>query len=188
MSLRACRRTLACMAVAACSPMTPAIAAAPQDSGMVAEIPLIAGWFEGQPVYYITTDVSDPDAARQAGANYVPKLANALPAEPKTPGQRVATDRIYGFTNFKQGSVLPSRPMPIGASNTDQNYSPLWQVHKVSWLAGKTPRVLRSEEEVLQAQEQGEVTISATGIVANCPVVSSTPGGPLPHVRLKNLK
>ncbi|KAF1039799.1 MAG: hypothetical protein GAK35_03613 [Herbaspirillum frisingense] len=148
------------------------------------ELPLISGWFEGKPVRYVTTDVSDRQAAAEMGANYVPRLANAIPPQPPTPGQKSAVERIYSFVNVRQGGVLPSLPQPTGSANADPNYSPLWQVHKVIWQAGRTPRVLKSEEEILAAEEAGEVAIEKTGIIVNCPVVISDYGS-LPHVRVK---
>lgn len=149
------------------------------------ELPLVSGWYEGRVVQYITTDVSDKDAAKRMGANYVPRLAYALPAQPRVPGQPSAVERIYSFTNFKQGGVLPSIPEPTGADSTNQNYSPLWQVHTVTWLPGQQARVLRSEEEVLAAADKGQVAIKPTNIVVNCPVLFSEQGGALPRIKIK---
>ena len=148
------------------------------------ELPLISGWFQGKVVHYVTTDVSDANAAKEMGANYVPRLANAIPAQPRQPGQGSAIERIYSFGNFKQGGVLPSLPEPAGAGNTDRNYSPLWQVQKVNWVAGHVPRVLKSEEEILEAADRGEVTITQTNIVVNCPVIFSPQGGLLPGAKV----
>ncbi len=41
----------------------------------------------------------------------------------------------------------------------------------VAWAAGKTPRVLRSADEVKKAAATGEVTIAKTATVVNCPVL-----------------
>lgn len=171
------------------APLWAALALAPvpasaQPAADTVELPLISGWYEGKPVRYVTTDVSDRKAAAEMNANYVPRLANAIAAQPTAPGQKSAVERIYSFANFHQGGVLPSLPMPTGSGNADPNYSPLWQVHKVSWQAGKTPRVLKSEEEILAAEEAGEVKIEKTGIVVNCPVVMSEYGS-LPQIRVR---
>jgi hypothetical protein len=159
--------------------------AAPHAKQVTAEFPVVSGWYEGRVVQYITTDVSDIGIAKKMGVNYVPRLADAIPALPHTPGQRSAIERIYSFTNFKQGGVLPSIPNPTGAGSTNKNYSPLWHLHKVTWLPGHEPRVLRSEEEVLAAAEKGEVSIEQTNVVVNCPVIFSEQGGALPHVKIK---
>src|SRR5947209_13673159 len=39
------------------------------------------------------------------------------------------------------------------------DYSPLWQVNKVTWKSSVTPRVLRSAADVRKAQQSGEVTV-----------------------------
>ena len=163
------------------------LSAQAQQNEDVVELPLISGWFEGQVVRYVTTDVSDQAAAVEMHANYVPRLANLLTQErqQRQPGQASAVERIYAITNFKQGSVLPSLPAPIGAANRNLSYSPIWQVHKVTWLAGKTPQLLKSEEDVLAAEEAGKVSIEKTNLIVNCPVVLSPVGGGLPHIKIR---
>lgn len=171
-------------AILLCAIFAMAAPAQAQQAGDVVELPLVSGWYDGGVVRYVTTDVSDKKAAAEMGANYVPRLANALVMQ-QQPGQAGVVERIYSFINFKQGSVLPSLPSPIGAGNLNQSYSPLWQVHKVSWLPGKQPRVLKSEEEVLAAEEAGEVGIEKTRLIVNCPVIFSAADGPLPHVNIR---
>ncbi|MBB3213102.1 hypothetical protein FHW67_002391 [Herbaspirillum sp. Sphag1AN] len=151
--------------------------------GDTVELPLLSGWFEGKLVRYVTTDASDKQAAADMGANYVPRLANALNRQPQ-PGQPGSVERIYKILNFAQGSVLPSLPSPVGEDNANINYSPLWQVYAVSWNAGKQPHLLKSEEEVLAAEEAGDVQIDKTRIVVNCPVVFTAADGTLPNVKL----
>ena len=124
------------------------------------------------------------EAAKAAGANYVPRLEYAIPEGPKFPGQRSSVEPIYAVTNFKQDSILPSIPIPTGHESKDKSYSPLWQVHRVTWAAGVTPRLLRSHEEVLDAEEKGQVKIVPTRIVKNCPVIVSETGGLLSGVKL----
>ncbi|MBP0599488.1 hypothetical protein J8I26_15325 [Herbaspirillum sp. LeCh32-8] len=155
-----------------------------QANADTVELPLISGWYEGKPVRYVTTDVSDQKAAAEMQANYVPRLANAILPQPASPGGKSAVERIYSFVNFRQGGVLPSVPNPTGSGNADPNYSPLWQVHRVIWQAGRTPRLLTSEEQILAAEEGGDVKIEKTGIIVNCPVVISEFGSlPGIHVR-----
>ena len=150
-------------------------------------LPLIQAWFEGRRVYYVTTDISDAAMAAMMGANYVPRLANTLPPEPKIPGTPSSTDRVYVFPNREQANVLPSAPEPLGPGNRSNAYSPLWQVFKVTWNQGITPAPLRSEQDVLEAEDAGRVTIEPTRIVVNCPVVriegDLLPGASLPKAR-----
>ena len=51
------------------------------------------------------------------------------------------------------------------------NYSPLWQVQKVTWAEGATPRALKSAAQVRSASSDGELTIERTTMVVNCPVL-----------------
>ncbi len=150
-------------------------------------LPLIQGWFEGRRAYYVTTDTSDAATSGMMGANYVPRLANTLPPEPKVPGTPSSTDRIYKFPNGEQASVLPSAPEPLGAGNTSNAYSPLWQVVNVTWNPGVAPVLLRSEQDVLEAEDAGRVTVEPTRLVVNCPVVriegELLPGASLPKGR-----
>jgi hypothetical protein len=80
------------------------------------------------------------------------------------PGNKLAP--IWTFTNGVAGqrNVIDTVP-------GEKDYSPLWAVSKVTWAQGKTPRVLKSADEVKAAAAAGEVTIAKTGIVVNCPVL-----------------
>lgn len=144
-----------------------------------ATLPIIFCWYKGKPALYIQTDASDPTVALQQGVNSVPILANAINANP------AAVDDIYVVTNFKQGNVIPSAPIPAGPYNTNQSYSPLWQVSTVTWKSGATPHILKSEEDVLAAATAGLVTVTKTNIVVNCPVVFTPYGGQLPTVKIR---
>ena len=93
-------------------------------------------------------------------------------------------DDIYHVTNFTQGNVIPSAPIPAGPGSKDPNYTPLWQVSLVTWNSGTTPYLLKSEEDVKNAQAEGLVTIVKTNIVVNCPVIYTPFGGLLPTAKI----
>jgi hypothetical protein len=135
------------------------------------ELPLVHGWFDGQIADYVTTDVSSATMARDSHANYVPRLANLLPGNQPRPNPHSAIARIYKFLNYVQPSVLPSAPTPPNANNTNEDYSPIWELMGVTWQAGRVPRELRSEREVLKAEETGELIIVSLNVIVNCPVV-----------------
>jgi hypothetical protein len=122
-------------------------APAPPVPGQVL-LPVLQGWFDGEAVLYVTTDVSHADVAADKGANFAPRLADALPGGPPQPGRRSSVDKVYAVTNFKQPSVFASAPRPVGPASTDTSYSPLWQMVKVIWVAGKNQQTLKSEEAV----------------------------------------
>jgi hypothetical protein len=110
-------------------------------------------------------------------ANFIPQNFGTLPGSP-------AVDDIFSFTNFTQGNVLASAPHPAGPSNTDVNYSPLWQVSLVSWNAGRQPRVLTSQADITNAAGAGDVTITKTPIIVECSVIFTPGGGLLPGARV----
>lgn len=139
-------------------------------------LPLVHCWYKGKVAYYIQTEASDQALAQKQGVNYVPQLSNAISSG--------AVDDIYNITNFNQGNVIPSAPIPAGPGNTDPTYSPIWQLSLVTWKAGTSPHVLKSEEEVLNARDQGLVTIVKTNIVINCPVIYTPFGGLLPTAKI----
>jgi hypothetical protein len=138
-------------------------------------LPLIPGFSNGEQVFLISTDASDPTVASQSGATLVPRLTNLIAAN--------ATSNAYLVTNFSQPKVFTAVPSPLGPNNTNTDYSPFWRVNLVTWNSGSSPRTLKSEAEVLAAQAAGQVTIQATNIVINCPVVFTQSGGALPGAK-----
>jgi hypothetical protein len=106
-----------------------------------AKQPIVPGFYDGKTVRYF---------------NYGPIQLK--------PGNKLAP--IWTFTNGAAGQhniidVIPG----------EQGYTPLWQVIKVTWAAGKTARVLTSADDVKKAQSDGEVTVATTSTVVNCPVL-----------------
>jgi hypothetical protein len=152
-------------------------------------LPLQVGFFNGGTALYITPEVGvDPTApavviaaAKQVAtgfnSNFIPTNFGTLPNSP-------AVDDIFVFTNFVQGNVLASAPHPAGPSNTETNYSPLWQVNLVSWNSGRQGRVLISQAEITDAAIAGDVTIQKTPIIVECSVIFTPGGGLLPGSRI----
>ncbi|MBI3608177.1 MAG: hypothetical protein HY207_09430 [Nitrospirae bacterium] len=155
------------VALAAATLATPAPAAAKPKI----TLPLVQGLYNGESVWYISTEASDAGLATATGATYAPKLSTAIGVG--------ATADLFHVTNFDQPNVLDSVPSPVGPGNTDPDYSPLWRIHLVTWRVGVKPVLLTSEQAVLDAEAAGNVTIEATSIVVNCPVIA-TPSGHLP--------
>ena len=136
--------------------------------------PLLSAWYNGKMVHYITTDVSDRDMAREMGANYAPRLRDAIPDYPKPPRQKTVIERVYGFPDGEQpNNVFGSAPSPVGYHSTDEQYSPVWHMYWVRWTVPGDASVLTSEEAILDAEERGLITLERTDIVVNCPIVSS---------------
>jgi hypothetical protein len=73
---------------------------------------------------------------------------------------------IWAVTNGPSGQHNIVDTVPGRA-----DYSPLWQVNMVTWKSSATPRLLRSATDVRKAEAAGEVTITKTSTVVNCPVL-----------------
>jgi hypothetical protein len=119
---------------------------------------------DGKIAYHIRTDASDQSFAQARGLVFVPKLALAL-------RQEAAAD-YYVFQGGASGqfplvSTVPGR----------EDFTPAYRVHRVTWKT--SPKVLRSVEQVKDAQSSGQVEVEATQVVVNYPVVR-WPDGQLP--------
>lgn len=140
-------------------------------------LPLNRAWVSGRQVEYVTTDISDPAMARAAGVNLAPRLRDAIGVRPSV------LERVYKFPHGEQISIFQSAPSPVGGDSTDPAYSPLWRLTMVEWLQRGRQRELRSEEDLLAAEEKGEVSVTVTDIVVNCPITREVGGKALTGVR-----
>jgi len=121
-------------------------------------------FFDGKVAYHIRTDASDQVFAQGRGLVFVPKLALALRGE--------ATADYYLFSGGATGQL----PVVSTVPGRDE-FTPAYRVHRVTWRA--TPRVLRSVEQVRDAESAGQVAVESTSVVVNYPVVR-WPDGQLP--------
>ena len=155
----------------------------------IANLPLQAGYYNHEPALYITPEVGvgagGSGAAATAlsiaqgfNANYVPTAFDTLN------DQNHAVDDIYVFSNFTQGNVLASAPDPAGPQNTDPNYTPIWQINSVAWNSGFKPRKLTSQQDILTAQKDKEVTVTLAPIIVECSVIYTPRGGLLPGAEI----
>jgi hypothetical protein len=139
------------------------------DTSIPLEIPLVMGYADGNEVFYITTEASHQEVADHLtellgfSVTYAPAIAN-------TPADALA--KIYEFTNGVEGpGPAGFQPNVADSQPGDPEYSPAWSVQHVSWTDESAARELTSEDEILAAQEAGELTIEETGVVVNCPFI-----------------
>src|SRR5215467_456073 len=133
-------------------------------------IPLVRGLYDGKDILLITTEVSDKAMKDQIGnftgfpVNYDANLTKI--------SQGIGNLWIFkngvkgpGFTGF-QASVVDSIP-------GDPGYTPLWKVSIVEWKtsSGITPTTLGSDDAIAAAQSKGQITITPTNVVVNCPIL-----------------
>ncbi len=132
-------------------------------------IPLVRGLYDGKDVFYISTEASDSDVA-----NVLTKFTNFpvtfAPTLAKTPD--AALGKIYVFKNGVNGSgVLGFQPNVVDSIPTDPNYSPIWKINFVEWKDPTNATVLGSDDNIADAVTKGQVTVTATNVVVNCPIV-----------------
>jgi len=80
----------------------------------------------GETIYYIATDASSPDVAKDLGIIYVPKISKTLATS--------ASSDLYVFTNGLDGNGPLGFQASIGSTMVgDQYYSPLWRIQTATW-------------------------------------------------------
>jgi len=144
---------------------------------------LARGFFEDKPVYYLSTEVSDPYAASVERATFVQRLRRASSAG-EIPIGVVANDLLK---NPPQGLVYLASRTPLGTDATlanaamigspfnvlsaapdlahlyaDGGYSPLWNVMLVN-----TP-----QDKRITSYARIAPLAKAAGFVVNCPIVA----------------
>ena len=135
-----------------------------------AEIPLHKGFYDGGDVYYIITDASEPKHAdvitEQQGwkVELAPLLANAPTS---------ALSKTYFFTNGVEGMGVHGYQGQVFTSTPAQpeKYSGLTSHVHVTWNEGATPKVLKSEKAIMDAEAAGDITLSPLKVVLNMPQI-----------------
>jgi len=104
----------------------------------------IAGYSNGRVIHYI-----DLGPVNVAPGNVVAPLYTVT--NPVGPQQH----------NIAKETIAPGQT----------RYPALWGIIKVTFKAGVKPRLITSYAQITQAQKAGQVTITNTSLVVNCPVV-----------------
>jgi hypothetical protein len=138
-------------------------------SNVSIDIPISKGYIDGNIAYFIATDASDEHAVSSITnntgftVNYAPLLTN-------TPQSMLGQG--YVFLNGVPGEAPGGVQLPVAnAVPGDKDYSPLWQTNFVKWDDSATARELKSVEEIMTAQKNGELNITETNIIVNSPAV-----------------
>jgi len=152
---------LSVVLLAACAPK--------QEMGMTAIMPVGRAYAEGQEIYFMHTEASDPDVA-QLLTDMMDSPVLLVPSLAETPDS--ALSNVYVFTNGLEGmGPLGFAPDVFDNPPGADGYSPLRRLNLVTWADPSAARELKSAAEVLDAQAAREVTIEQPGIVINMPFV-----------------
>jgi len=147
------------------------------DMSAIPRIPPVAGYAAGERIFFIHTEVSDPEIGKimtEMMGSPVP----VVPALALAPEQMLAT--VYVFANGLQPDG-PRGPLDYQPDVFDHppgtaGYTPLRKIVIVTWRDGATARILTSAAEVTAALQAGDLAAEEAGVVANMPFVT-WPGG-----------
>ena len=138
-------------------------------------MPMIDGYYSGNKVYFLHTEVSDSAMADMMSEMinfptlHVPELKNI-------PEDQMA--RVYVFTNGVPGSEpYGGGPFMFQIDVFDSipgqaEYSQFRIPYLVTWNDDTSPRILTSESEILKAESDGKVTIEKSTLVVNAPMIT----------------
>lgn len=147
------------------------------DVSAIPRVPPVAGYAEGQRIFFIHTEVSDPKIG-DIMTEMMDSLVPVIPALADAPDSLLAI--VYAFTNGIQPKG-PRGPLdfqpdvfdhPVGS----EDYRPLRVIHLVTWLPDAEPRLLTSAAEIEAAAAANEITTEVTDVVVNMPFLT-WPGG-----------
>lgn len=131
--------------------------------------PLALAYYEGEEVYFIHPEASDPDVAAVLTEMMGPDVLH-VPSLAEIPEELLG--KVYVFTNgIEAMGPLGFQPDVFDSVPGDEDYTPLRAIYLVTWAEDAEPRELRSEEEITAAEEEGELTIEAPGVVVNMPIL-----------------
>ena len=140
-----------------------------------ATIPLHQGFYNGEDVYFIITDSSDPTHAEIITKNqgWQVELAPLLKNAPEE-----ALSKTYMFTNGIDGDGVHGFQGEVFTSTPAQAdvYSALTSHVHVTWNEDVTPRILDSDTMIMGAADNGEITLTPVNVVLNMPQIV-WPGG-----------
>jgi hypothetical protein len=133
------------------------------------DIPLMKGYENGNEIFFIATDVSDEKAADKI-TNETGFKVNFAPILAQTP--EASRSQVYAFTNGITGNGTFGFQLPVvNTKPGDEGYSPLGQLSLVGWNQGVTARELKSVQEIMTAEQNGELAINKTDIIVNHPAI-----------------
>ncbi len=132
-----------------------------------ASVPPVKGYAEGQEIFFIHTEASDPKVAELL-TNMMgsPVLVVSSLAQ----GSYTMLANVFVFTNgIKGGGPMGFQPDVFDRPPGGPGYTPLRALNLVTWKDERAARELKSAAEVRTAESKGEVTISRPGVVINMP-------------------
>jgi len=130
-------------------------------------IPLLKGLYDSKGVLFITTEISDKTMRDQIG-NFTGSTVNYEPNLTKS--QDIG--ELWVFKNGVKGpGLMGFQANVFNSIPGDAHYTPLWKVNIVEWKTTSTPTILGSDDIIANATKKGQITVTPTNVVVNCPIV-----------------
>jgi hypothetical protein len=130
-------------------------------------LPLFKALYDSKGVMFIITEVSDKTMRDQIG-NFTGSLVNYEPNLTKS--QDIG--QLWIFKNGVKGpGLMGFQTNVLNSIPGDPHYTPLWKVNIVEWKTTSTPTILGSDDIIANAVKKGQITVTPTNVVINCPVV-----------------
>lgn len=147
------------------------------DVQSVPRVPPVAGYLGGERIYFIHTEVSDPEI----GSVMSDMMGSPVPV---VPSLAAASDgmlaRVWAFTNGVQPEgprgPLDFQPDVFDSPVGSDGYRPLRMLYLLTWAEGAEPRLLTSAADIEAALAAGDIREERTGVVVNAPLLT-WPGG-----------
>jgi hypothetical protein len=132
-------------------------------------IHLSKGYVDGRLAFFIATDSSDNQTAASINDSFGHRI-NFAPLLSSIP--KLYIQQGYDFINGIKGEGPFGFQLPIASALPgDKYYSPLVQLNFIKWNKIANARLLKSSEEIGQAQRNNELQIIKTNIIINSPAV-----------------
>ena len=132
-----------------------------------AQIPAGKGYSEGQEIYFSHTEASDPDIALKL-SNMMKSPVLFVPSLAQSPDIMLA--KVFVFENGSAGKG----PLGFQADVFDNPpgspaYSPLRKIILVNWIDNNNSRILKSANDIILGEENGEIKTKITDVIVNMP-------------------
>jgi hypothetical protein len=118
--------------------------------------PAFHGYYDGHKDTYLNTDVSSKGEAKAMHINYSALI-----------GKVKGLPEIYLVT----GRAAAGQLAVFGSEPGEADYSPLWSETLLTWKAGATPVVIKSDTQIDALEKQGKLTERDAHVVLNCPII-----------------
>jgi hypothetical protein len=114
------------------------------------------GYYDGHFVTYLSTDISSRTEAKTMHINFSASI-----------GKVKGLPEIY----LVEGKSAPGQLAVFGSEPGESDYSPLWDETILTWKAGSTPVLIKSDNQVNKLEKTSGLTERPGNVVLNCPIV-----------------